>query len=124
MNLKRKIAVAVAAMAIGTAGIVGGVASPAFAAEAFCTAPYWHKPWEYRNCTSGSINANSKHTISIYIDACKGSPWKVWDTGTGKTIASGTGNGAGINKPVGGLYGTYRAKLSDACWQDYISISS
>jgi hypothetical protein len=123
MDLKRKTAAAMAAMATVATGLVVGVSSPALAASTSCTAPYWYKPW-YRTCTTGSINANSKHKISIYIDACEGSPWKVWDTGTGKTIASGTGNGAGINKSVGGLYGTYKAKLTDACWQDYISISS
>lgn len=121
MNPAKKSLMVMAAVAAGATAIVGGVASPAFAANTSCTAPYWYKPW-YRTCATGSITANSQHKIWVAVSACKGSPWKVWDTGTGKTILSGTGSLS--NKAVGGLYGSYKAKLTDACWRDTISLAS
>ena len=121
MNLTKKTAVAATVVAAIATGLVGGVSSPALAAGTSCAAPYWYKPW-YRTCTTGTIPANSKHQLWIDTSACKGSPWKVWDTGTGKTIASGTGSVS--NKKVSGLYGHYKAKLTDACWRDTITLSS
>ncbi|MBW9211762.1 hypothetical protein KV100_19100 [Mumia sp. zg.B21] len=100
-------------------------AAPAQAASAGCTAPYWHGLGN-RTCTTGSIPANSARYIYISVTACKGSPWKVWDTGTGVTIASGTGSGQGtlIERKVTGLYGNYKGKLTDACYNDEIRLSN
>jgi hypothetical protein len=120
MSFVRKSAIAVTTVAISAAGLVG-VGSPALAASTSCTTPYWYKPW-YRTCTTGSVDAGSKHQLWIDTSACQGSPWKVWDTGTGKTIASGAGSVS--SKKVSGLYGTYKAKLTDACWRDTIVLSS
>jgi hypothetical protein len=121
MNSPKKGLMVMVAVAAGVTAVVGGVASPAFASSTSCTAPYWYKPW-YRTCTTGTISSNSQHRIWVSVSACKGSPWKVWDTGTGKTILSGTGNLS--NKAVGGLYGNYKAKLTDACWRDTIALAS
>jgi hypothetical protein len=120
LNVLKKTLMVMAVSTVAATALIGGGASPAFAAGTSCTAPYWYKPW-YRTCTTGTISANSKHEISISTSACKGSPWRVWDTGTGVTIASGTGTDS---RKVGGLYGTYKAKLTDACWRDSIYISS
>jgi hypothetical protein len=100
-------------------------ATPAQAASASCTAPFY-KGTGYRTCTTGSIPANSARYINISVTACKGSPWRVWDTGTGVTIASGVGNGQNtvITRKVTGLYGNYKGKLTDACWQDKIILTS
>jgi hypothetical protein len=120
LNVLKKGLAGVAAAAVAATALIGAGATPAFAASTGCTAPYWYKPW-YRTCTTGTISANSKHEISISTSACKGSPWRVWDTGTGVTIASGTGTDS---RKVGGLYGTYKAKLTDACWNDSITLRS
>ena len=122
MNIKRTTAILATAVAAASTTIVGGVASPAYASGfASCTAPYWHSPVSYRKCTTGSVSANSKRQISIYVSACKGSPWKAWDIGTGVTIARGTASKSSFK--VSGLVGNYRAQLTDACWKDYISIN-
>lgn len=121
MRLAKKATIAaVVASAAAATAIVGGVPSPAFAANTSCMAPYWYG-W-HRTCTTGTIEPNSQHKIWIAVSACKGSPWKVWDTGTGVTIASGTGSRS--SKAVGGLYGHYKAKLTEACWRDSIALAS
>jgi hypothetical protein len=100
-------------------------ATPAHAASTSCVAPFL-KGTGYRTCTTGTIPANSARYINITVTACKGSPWRVWDTGTGVTIATGTGNGQStvITRKVTGLYGTYKGKLTDACWQDKLVLTS
>jgi hypothetical protein len=121
MRLAKKATIAsmVASAAAATA-IVGGIASPAFAGSTSCTTPFWYK--SYRTCTTGTIGPSGQHKIWIDASACAGSPWKVWDTGTGVTIASGAGSVS--NKVVGGLYGNYKAKLTHACWRDTIALAS
>ncbi|SCL13025.1 hypothetical protein GA0070616_0103 [Micromonospora nigra] len=105
---------------VATLGIAAG---PASAASASCTAPYFYGGW-YRTCTTGSIPANSSgHFIDVRVGpACQGSPWKVWDTVTGVTVASGKDD---ASRRISGLYGrSYKAKLTDACWRDKISIDN
>jgi hypothetical protein len=121
MNLTKKSLVATAVSAAAAMAIVGGLPSPAFAGDTSCRAPYWPNGW-HRTCTTGTIGPNSQHKIWISVAACKGSPWKVWDTGTGVTIASGKGSLS--SKAVGGLYGNYKAKLTDACGRDSIALAS
>ena len=77
-----------------------------------------------RTCTTGTIKSNRNHDLRVEVDACDGSPWKVWDVDTGKTVASGKGKGQSdhIDKVINGLYGTYKAKLSDACRWDLIEL--
>lgn len=102
---------------------LGVAATPAYAASASCTAPYFYGGW-YRTCTTGSIPAHSSgHFIDVHVGpACQGSPWKVWDTVTGVTVASGRDD---ANRRIYGLYGhSYKAKLTDACWRDRISIDN
>jgi len=119
---KSKMVRAAAITTVLVASSLGFVASPAMAASASCTAPYWYTP-PYRTCTTGSIAANSSgHFIDVRVTACSGSPWKVWDTVTGVTVASGKDD---ASRRIPGLYGSsYRAKLTDACYNDRISIDN
>ena len=98
------------------------VGSPAMAASASCTARYFYKPF-YRTCTTAAIPAHSTgHFVDVRVTACTGSPWKVWDTVTGVTVASGKDD---ASRRIYGLYGSsYRAKLTDACYNDRISIDN
>lgn len=110
------------------AATLGITATPAQAAYSGCTAPTWYWGW-HRTCTTGSVPANSTyHFVDVHIYACYGSPWRVWDTQTGVTVASGRGIGQSkgwVNKRISGLYGTsYKAKLSDACANDRIAIEN
>ncbi|MEU1813023.1 hypothetical protein [Micromonospora aurantiaca (nom. illeg.)] len=104
------------------AATLGVAAGPAQAASSSCTAPYFYKPF-YRTCTTGTISANSSgHFIDVRVTACSGSPWRVWDTATGVTVASGKED---ANRRITGLYGSsYRAKLADACYNDRVSIDN
>lgn len=78
-----------------------------------------------KKCTTGSIKSNRNHDLRITGYLCHGSPYKVWDTATGKTVASGTGKGQDkyVNRVINGLYGTYKAKLSDGCRYDSIRLA-
>ncbi|MFJ2087522.1 hypothetical protein ACIOBK_33695 [Micromonospora chokoriensis] len=109
-----------------TAATVGVAAAPAQAATARCTAPTWY--WGSRTCTTGYLLANpSGHFVDVHIWACGGVPWKVWDTVTGVTVASGKGAGQSkdwVVKRIPGLYGGYKAKLSGACAGDQIYIEN
>lgn len=100
---------------------------PAQAATARCTAPTFY--WGTRTCTTGSIAANaSGHFVDVHMWGCSGSPWRVWDTVTGVTVASGKGAGQSRDwtvKRIPGLYGSsYKAKLSSACAGDEIYIEN
>lgn len=120
-SLRKRLFTAAATLAVAMAG-VAVVASPAQAASSSCTAPYWYWGWS-RTCTTGSIPANSSaYFVRVFVTACNGSPWYVWDTNTGVTVASGADD---VDQRIYGLYGSsYRAKLTDACANDYISISN
>ncbi len=121
--LKRRLrAVAVTSVVALTGVVLAG--SPAYAAtSASCTAPYFHSG-VYRTCTTGSVSANpTSHFVDVHVRACTGSPWKVWDTQTGVTVA--TGKGSVGTRVIWGLYGSsYKAKLTDACANDWIQIES
>jgi len=98
------------------------VESPALAATTSCELKNWSL--KTKKCTTGAIKANKAHDLRISASLCKGSPYKVWDVNTGKTIASGKGKGQSdgkmIDRVINGLYGTYKAKLSDGCQYDQI----
>lgn len=113
----RKLATAMALVTGVTAASVGVIASPAYAASSSCSAPYWYSGT--RTCNTGAVSANSAHTLSVSVQGCPGAPWKVYDTSNNVTVASGTGNG---DRVITGLYGTYKARLLDACWLDKIKI--
>jgi hypothetical protein len=120
MKLSKKVSTAAIAMA--AAAVVIGVASPALAASSTC---YTDSFWDItKTCNTAAVKSNAAHDIRVRISACKGSPWKVWDINTGKTVASGTGKGQGteINKVINGLYGTYKARLSDGCLNDWVAL--
>ncbi|MEU3455227.1 hypothetical protein ABZ671_16775 [Micromonospora sp. NPDC006766] len=110
------------AAAVATLGVA---ATPAQAASANCTAPYWSSGW-YRTCTTGSVPAHrTGRFIDVTVGACYGTDWKVWDINTGVTVASGRTAGRPIApKRIYGLYGTYKAKLIGACWKDWIKIDN
>lgn len=119
MKKSRKLALSLALVTSTTAAVVGAVASPALAASSSCTAPYFYG--SYRTCNTGAVSANSAHQLSIVVSACKGSPWKVYDTSNNVTVASGTGS---TTRVVSGLYGTYKGRFTDACYRDKIQIFS
>jgi hypothetical protein len=79
-----------------------------------------------RGCTTGTISANSSgRFIDVTYWGCSGTSWKVWDTGTGRTIGSGkTPSGGYMTKRIGGLYGKYKAQISWACHEDQIRIDN
>ena len=120
--VKRRMCAVAITSVIALAGVMVA-ASPAYAASASCTAPYFHTGFA-RTCTTGSIAANSVlHFVDVHVDACSGSPWKVWDTQTGVTVA--TGAGSTRLTVIWGLYGSsYKAMLTDACWTDRIEIEN
>ncbi|WP_250006733.1 hypothetical protein [Actinoplanes sp. M2I2] len=120
MRLSKKAAAAV--VAVMAAGGVAVVQSPALAASVQCELRDWSL--KVKKCTTASIKPNKAHDIRITASLCKGSPYKVWDTTTGKTIASGTGKGQtkDVDRVINGLYGTYKAKLTSGCRYDWISI--
>ncbi|MEU3455257.1 hypothetical protein ABZ671_16925 [Micromonospora sp. NPDC006766] len=125
---KSKPAQALLLTTAAVAATLGVATTPAQASSASCTAPYFYWGW-YRTCTTGSISANSTyHFVDVRVYACVGSPWKVWDTKTGVTVASGKGPGQSKGttvKRINGLYGSsYKAKLSDACANDKITITN
>ncbi|MFG3423251.1 hypothetical protein [Micromonospora sp. NPDC048063] len=122
MIRKSKPAQALLLTGAAVAATLGATTAPAQAAYSSCTTPYFYSGW-YRTCTTGSIPANSsRHFVDVYVNACSGSPWKVWDTRTGVTVASGRDD---ANRRIYGLYGSsYRAKFTDACWRDTISIDN
>lgn len=120
-KFKQRIMTAAAAATVAAGGLLVA-ATPAHAASSSCTAPFFHTGHK-RTCYTGTVGANkSNHFIHITVDACSGSPWTVWDTVTGSTIANGEGD---TSRNVFGLYGTsYKAKLKDACAYDSIRIDN
>lgn len=67
------------------------------------------------SCTTSQqcMNGKTKMLISIYPSGRDGS-YKVWDTGTGKTVASGRyGTTHLVQKTVSGLYGCYKLKVDN-----------
>jgi hypothetical protein len=120
MRLSKKAATVV--VAVLAAGGVVAMESPALAAYESCELRDWSLAT--KKCTTASIKPNRAHDIRITASLCNGSPYKVWDTTTGKTIASGTGKGQSksVDRVINGLYGTYKAKLSDGCRYDWIAI--
>ena len=89
VRLSKRAATAV----VGVTAVIAvlGVEAPAMAADSSCELT---KVFAItKSCNTGSVKSNKAHDLRAIIFACKGSPWKVWDTGTGKTVASGTGNG-------------------------------
>lgn len=111
--------VIIAAAAMGAMG----VAAPAMAAYEACSTTQF-MPIGKRKCSTASVKSNRAHDIRVVVYACKGSPYRVWDTGTGKTVASGKGKGQDVvvDRVINGLYGTYRAQLTDACRHDKIAL--
>ncbi|WP_328384186.1 hypothetical protein OHQ88_33865 (plasmid) [Micromonospora zamorensis] len=112
---------------VALAGTLVVTTGPAQAATARCTAPAFY--WGTRTCTTGTVAANSSgYFVDVHIWACSGSPWKVWDTVTGVTVASGKGAGQSKDwtvKRISGLYGSsYKARLSSACAGDQIYIEN
>ena len=109
-------------VALLAAGGVVALESPAMAASVSCELRDF--TFATKKCTTASIKPNRNHDIRITASLCNGSPYKVWDTVTGKTVASGTGKGQNkdVDRVINGLYGTYKAKLSDGCRYDWISI--
>lgn len=111
-------------LAIASTGLVA-TASPAQAASTECTAPTW--TWGTRGCTTpGTISANSGgRFIDVTFWGCRDTNWKVWDTGTGRTVGSGkTPSGGYMSQRIPGLYGTYKASISVACSKDRIRIDN
>ena len=122
-SFKRRMRAVTGASVIALAGVMLA-GSPAYAAtSSSCTAPYFYSG-AYRTCTTGSVSANpTGHFVDVHVSACTGSPWKVWDTQTGVTVA--TGKGSVGTRVIWGLYGSsYKAKLTDACANDWIQIES
>ncbi|MEU7802757.1 hypothetical protein AB0B10_26195 [Micromonospora arborensis] len=111
--------------AAAVAATLGVTAAPAQAASSSCTAPFFYSG-SYRTCTTGAIPTNSSgRFIDVRVSAsCSGSDsrWKVWDTVTGVTVASGEGD---ASRRINGLWGTsYKAKFTSACYRDKISIDN
>ncbi len=110
--------------AVTAVAVVLGGAAPATAGggrrndESMCRAPYLYRPFT-RTCTTGPITVNRDHRITVWTRVCDDSPWRLWDVASGRVVASGSGD---TRQVVTGLYGTYRAKLTDACWRDRIGI--
>lgn len=120
MRLSKRVATA--AVSVTAVIAVVGVQAPAMARDVkSCQTT---KLFATRTCTTGAIKSNSNHDLRVEVNACDGSPWKVWDVDTGKTVASGKGKGQAdhIDRVINGLYGTYKAKLSDACRYDLITV--
>ncbi|GAA3741669.1 hypothetical protein GCM10022225_26440 [Plantactinospora mayteni] len=123
-NMRKRILASAAALLITLSGALIATGTPAQAASAECSAPFWSLGT--RGCTTGTISA---HPSGRYIDVtywgCRDTRWKVWDTGTGVTVASGrTPSGGHMTRRIGGLYGSYKAQISMACWKDRIRIDN
>ncbi|WP_306213859.1 hypothetical protein [Actinoplanes sp. RD1] len=119
MRVQCALAAAVTAVVV----VLGG-AAPASADggrqanESMCRAPYLYPPFT-RTCTTGEVKVTRAHRITIWTRVCDDSPWRLWDVASKRVVASGSGD---TRQVVTGLYGTYRAKLTNACWRDRIGI--
>ncbi|MGI5213364.1 hypothetical protein [Plantactinospora sp. CA-290183] len=120
--MRTRIFASAAALLITLSGVL--IVTPAQAASAECTAPLFTVGT--RGCTTGVIPANSAgRFIDVTYWGCRDTRWKVWDTGTGATVASGrTPSGGYMTRRIGGLYGSYRAQISMACYEDRIRIDN
>ncbi|MFI5938004.1 hypothetical protein [Actinoplanes sp. NPDC051494] len=123
MGISRKVAAAVLTITAAVSVAVAGVGTPASAASTGCNTGSkltWNKKW----CKTGTIKPNKQHDLRVYGHQCKGTKWRVWDVGTGKTVASGTSKGSDrtLDKVINGLYGTYKAEIPSGCTNDSISL--
>jgi len=115
---RRAVVAGVIVAATATLGVVAAE-SPAMAAYASCHTSNAVITIKKRTCSTASVHANAAHDIRVVIYACKNSPWWVWDINTGRSVAHGAGSG---NKVIHGLYGYYKAKLTDGCKGDLIAL--
>lgn len=120
---RRAVVAGVIATTIATVGVVA-LESPAMAAYASCRTSTQLITFKKRTCSTASVHANPAHDIRVVVYACKNSPWWVWDINTGRSVAHGTGGGqsARIDRVIHGLYGYYKAKLTDGCKGDLIAL--
>ncbi|MDG4790148.1 hypothetical protein O7626_30225 [Micromonospora sp. WMMD1102] len=123
--MRKRIIASAVALLITLSGALVAAGTPAQAASAECSAPFIGGIFD-RGCTTGTISANtSGRFIDVTFWGCRDTRWRVWDAGTGVTIGSGrTPSGGYMTRRIGGLYGSYRAQISTACYRDTIRIDN
>lgn len=93
-----------------------GIPSPAHAAAAYCTVGIGAT-----SCTSGALAANSSgHYLTYDVMGgtfpCFSADWKIYDVSNNVTVRSGHVGSGSTSGRVTGLYGTYKIRITNSCW--------